>query len=51
MLDALPLARFQTVGKIEHGEEVVGLPVVHAQEVAALQLDCDHAQILAFRRT
>ncbi len=51
VLDALPLPRLQAVGEVEDLEELVRVPVVHAQEVPPLELCRDHARILCPRVT
>ena len=49
VLDALALARFQPVGEVEDADQLVRVPVVHAQEVPPLELRRDHAGILGGR--
>ena len=44
----LALARLQAVGVVEDEQELVGRPVVDAEEVAALQVGGNHARILPF---
>jgi hypothetical protein len=44
-----PMARLQEVGEVEHGRQLVRAPVADPQEMPTLEVDGNHAKILAFR--